>query len=98
VTRRLAFALWAVLTVPASAQNAGTTNRMICTDAMALVKDRGAVFLDTGGQTYRRFVRDRSFCELTEIADLQFVPTRDNPECPIGYRCREPGYGDWDWQ
>ena len=27
----------------------------------------------------------------------RFVPTRDNPECPIGYRCREPEFGDWDW-
>ncbi|GJD32093.1 hypothetical protein PMNALOAF_3358 [Methylobacterium adhaesivum] len=97
MTRRLALALCAVLAVPASAQTPGITSRMMCTDAMALVKRQGAVVLDTGQATHR-FVRDRSFCEITEIADLQFVPTRDNPECPIGYRCREPGYGDWDWQ
>ncbi len=98
VTRYLALALCTVLAAPASAQTPGTTSRMVCAEAMALVKRQGAILLDTGNQTFQRFVRDRSFCELTEIADLRFVPTRDNPECPIGYRCREPGYGDWDWQ
>lgn len=98
MTRCLALALCAVLAVPASAQTSGVTSRMTCLDAMALVKRQGSVLLDTGNQTVFRFVRDRSFCEITEIADLQFVPTRDNPECPLGYRCREPGYGDWDWQ
>ncbi|KQP07444.1 hypothetical protein ASF28_15375 [Methylobacterium sp. Leaf99] len=95
VTRCFALALCVVLATPASAQ---TTGRMTCADAMALVKRQGAILLDTGNQTFQRFVRDRSFCEITEIADLRFVPTRDNPECPIGYRCREPDYGDWDWQ
>ncbi len=27
----------------------------------------------------------------------RFVPTRDNPQCPVGYRCREPGFEEWDW-
>ena len=95
MTRCFALALCVVLATSASAQ---TTGRMTCADAMALVKREGAILLDTGSGAFQRFVRDRSFCELTEIADLRFVPTRDNPECPIGYRCREPDYGDWNWQ
>lgn len=71
---------------------------MTCADAMALVKAKGAILLGTGAPKLERFVRDRSHCELTEIAELRFVPTRDNPECPIGYRCREPEFSDWDWQ
>ena len=45
--------------------------------------------------TFVRFVRDRSFCEATEIAKRAFRPTRDNPNCLIGYTCYEPGAGDW---
>jgi hypothetical protein len=44
-----------------------------------------------------RFVRDRNQCDFSEIAELRFVPTRDNPQCPIGYRCREPGFEEWNW-
>ncbi|SOR27355.1 conserved protein of unknown function [Methylorubrum extorquens] len=50
--------------------------------------------LGTGGPTFDRFVRDRSFCEATEIGRRAFVPTRDNPGCFVGYTCYEPGPGD----
>ena len=26
---------------------------------------------------------------------VAFVPTRDTPQCPIGYRCIEPSRDDW---
>ena len=54
----------------------------------------GAVVLGTGGYTYDRFVRDRSFCQFDEIADPAWVPARDTPQCFVGYRCKtvEP----WD--
>jgi hypothetical protein len=98
VTRRLALALCAVLATPAGAQNPLTSlQRMTCADAMALVKAKGSILFGPGGGPAERLVRDRGQCNLTEIADLRFVPTRDNPECPIGYRCREPEFGDWDW-
>ncbi|CAO4176768.1 hypothetical protein EEDFHM_02964 [Methylorubrum populi] len=62
-----------------------------------MVKTEGEATLGFGARPPERFVRDRSFCEISEIAELRFVPTRDNPQCPIGYRCREPDYGDWNW-
>ncbi|MGU3362407.1 hypothetical protein ACLBWX_18950 [Methylobacterium sp. M6A4_1b] len=97
VTRRLALAICAALATPASAQSPlSMIQRMTCADAMALVKSRGSVAFSSSGPL-ERFVRDRGQCGLTEIAELRFVPTRDNPECPIGYRCREPEFGDWDW-
>ncbi|GJE77080.1 MULTISPECIES: hypothetical protein [Methylorubrum] len=83
--------------LPAAAQPRTPTVRLTCAEAMALVKAEGSVILGIGGRAPERFVRDRSQCELTEIAELRFVPTRDNPQCPIGYRCREPDYGDWNW-
>ncbi|UMY19168.1 hypothetical protein MMB17_07680 [Methylobacterium organophilum] len=96
--KSVAFALlegtFAVL--PAAAQPAPSTLRTTCDEAIALVRREGSASFTTPlGREH--FVRDRGFCELTEIAELRFVPTRDNPQCPIGYRCREPDYDDWDW-
>lgn len=62
-----------------------------------MVKTEGEATLSFGARPPERFVRDRSFCDFSEIAELRFVPTRDNPQCPIGYRCREPDYGDWNF-
>lgn len=109
VMRRFAFAVCVTIAVPAGAQAPPSTMRMACADAMALVKRDGSAVLswpagkpekpsriEPPGWT-ERFVSDRSQCGMTEIAELRFVPTRDNLECPVGYRCREPDYGDWDW-
>ena len=99
MTRRLALAICVAFATPAGAQSPlPTPQRLTCADAMALVKGKGSVLISPGGGGMpERFVRDRSQCNLSEIAELRFVPTRDNPECPIGYRCREPEFSDWDW-
>lgn len=93
----LALILCVAATAPASAQPLYSIQRMVCADAMGLVKKSGAILLNAGGSSLERFVRDRSFCESSEVAELRFLPTRDNPECPVGYRCREIGFNDWDW-
>ncbi|MDP4022113.1 hypothetical protein Q8W71_05735 [Methylobacterium sp. NEAU 140] len=80
---------------PAAAQGRPSTTAMNCGQAARLVEARGAVVLGTGGQTYDRFVRDRSFCEPTEIARRAFRPTRDDPACLVGYTCYEPSRDDW---
>jgi len=77
----------------AQAQRASTT-AMSCTQARGTVSSQGGIVLGTGGATYDRFVRDRSFCEITEITIPAFVPARDDANCFIGYRCKEPGRGD----
>lgn len=82
----------------AAAQTRPSSVAMTCGQTAGLILDRGAVVLGTGGQTYDRYVRDRGFCEVTEIAVRAFVPTRDNPACFIGYRCREPTTGLFDDQ
>lgn len=67
---------------------------MTCAQTMGLIRAQGAIVLGTGGQTFDRFVRDRSFCAVTEIARRAFRPTLDDPACLIGYTCYEPGAGD----
>jgi hypothetical protein len=84
----LALAL-AILAGPALAQRPATPE-MSCRQAKALVDRSGGLVLGTGGQTYDRFVRDRSFCEVTEITVPAFVPAGDTPRCFVGYRCKEP--------
>ncbi|GJD33387.1 hypothetical protein [Methylobacterium aerolatum] len=75
---------------------AAPTVRLSCAEAMDLVKREGDVTIAIGGAP-ERFVRSRNQCDFSEIAELRFVPTRDNPQCPIGYRCREPGFEEWNW-
>ncbi|MEH3120021.1 MAG: hypothetical protein PGN25_21155 [Methylorubrum populi] len=78
---------------PALAQRPSATT-LTCAQARAVVQRQGAAVLGTGGATFDRFVRDRSFCEATEIGRRAFVPTRDAPGCFVGYTCYEPGRGD----
>jgi hypothetical protein len=89
-----ATAVVALLATAASAQPRPSTLTMSCAQARALVASRGAAVLGTGGQTYDRFVRDRRFCEVTEATQQAFVPTRDTPQCPVGFRCFEPSRDD----
>lgn len=81
--------------MPAAAQTRPSSTAMTCGQTMQLIQARGALVLGTGGMTYDRFVRDRPFCEATEIAKRAYRPTRDNPNCLIGDTCYEPGPGDW---
>ena len=91
---RIAAALILAAT-PAVAQARPSSTTMTCQQTVRLIQARGALVLGTGGITYDRFLGDRSFCEPTEIAKRAFRPTRDNPNCLIGYTCYEPGPGDW---
>lgn len=70
------------------AQPRQSTLNLTCAQAQRTIFGRGAAVLSTGTYTFDRFVRDLSFCEVNEYLDPAFVPTRDTPQCPIGYRCR----------
>jgi len=83
-----ALAAVAVL-VPLSAQARPYTPAMTCNATAATVARQGAIVLDTGPHTYDRYVRDRSFCEITEYVRPEWVRTADNPQCFIGYTCTE---------
>ncbi len=77
------------------AQPRPSTQAMTCGQTRALVATRGAIVLNTSPTTYDRFVASRAFCEINETTEPVWVPTRDTPQCPIGYRCRDADYW-WD--
>jgi hypothetical protein len=71
------------------AQQRPLTPNLTCGQARQIVAANGAVVLGTGTYTYDRFVRDGRFCEVNETTEPAFVPTRDAPQCLVGYRCRD---------
>lgn len=87
-------ALGLVASAPSAQAQRASTVDMTCRQAQGTVSKAGGIVLGTGGPTYDRFVRDRGFCEVTEITTRALVPTRDTPNCFVGYRCKEPGRGD----
>ena len=74
----------------ALAQARPLSTAMSCRQAAGMVHARGALVLGTGVHTYDRFVRDRSFCEITEYIEPGFAPTLDHAQCFVGYTCKEP--------
>jgi opacity protein-like surface antigen len=73
----------------AAAQPRPSSVTITCPQAAGLIAARGAVVLGTGGYTYDRFVQHRGFCLSTEATEPAWVPTRDTPQCFVGYRCKE---------
>ena len=94
--RTLAFALALSLPAATALAQRPQSPAMTCRQAAGLVFARGAVVLGTGGHTYDRYVRDRGFCEVTELTKPGYAPTLDNPQCLVGYRCFEPSGRLWD--
>ncbi len=66
------------------------TRTMTCSQAQQLVQRHGSVVMSTGRHTFGRFVSHGRFCYLGEAPFREYVPTRDNRNCPIGYECRDP--------
>jgi hypothetical protein len=88
--KRIAFALaFFACASGVQAQQRLSTLNLTCGQAQQIIASRGAAVLSTGTYTYDRFVRDRRFCERNESLELAFVPSRDTPQCPIGYRCKD---------
>ena len=60
-----------------SAHARDTTRAYTCEGVKALVKQRGAVVLDTtSNRVYQRFVSNRSQCSLEEKTSRYYVPTK----------------------
>lgn len=86
-----AIALTLVLALNAGAalaQARPSTVSRPCAASQRDVQMHGAIVLGTGGFTYDRFVRNRSFCQFDESLDPAWVPSRDTDACFIGYRCK----------
>lgn len=82
------------LSTQSFAQPRPSTVNMPCSSSQQLVFSRGAIVLGTGGFSYDRFVRDRTFCEFNEYIRPAWVPSGDTPQCFVGYVCKA-GPRDW---
>jgi len=82
----LAILILSVAAGPALARRASTP-AMSCRAASSLVAQHGAVVLGTGPDLYDRYVVNESFCPTGYYARPAFLPTRDNPQCYVGYYC-----------
>ncbi|MFG1395497.1 hypothetical protein [Roseixanthobacter pseudopolyaromaticivorans] len=72
--------------------------KMSCAATAGLVQSRGAALLDTSPTTFDRYVRDITFCMPGEALRPEWVRTRDNPQCFVGYTCYEPERDRrWGW-
>ncbi|HEV2512336.1 hypothetical protein [Bosea sp. (in: a-proteobacteria)] len=92
---RILIALFALgLAGAASAQGRPQSPTLSCAANRQSVLANGAIVLGTGGFTYDRFVRDRSFCQFDETTFPAWVPARDTPQCFVGYRCKN--VSPWD--
>lgn len=79
----------------AAAQTRPSTVTRPCAASQRDVQTNGAIVLGTGGFTYDRFVRDRSFCLRDEVLKPAWVQSRDSEACFVGYRCtNEPPWFD----
>ena len=78
----------------AAAQFRPSTVNMTCAAARSLVAAHGGIVLGTGGNTYDRFVAHRGFCLIRESTRVAWVPTRDTPQCFVGYTCIEADFLD----
>jgi hypothetical protein len=90
VTRTLLSALGLTLLATAATTQAGPpTSQRTCGANRQLVQREGAVVLDTGPSTYARFVKNGSECLVDQFPEPAWVPSSNNPQCFIGYRCRD---------
>ena len=71
----------------ALAQPRANALAMACGEVRALVASHGAAIVYSGPFTYDRFVRDSTFCARPDRTEPAWLPTRDVPQCPVGYRC-----------
>jgi hypothetical protein len=71
------------------AQGRPVSTTLTCSRAASLVASQGAVILGTGVYTYDRYVSGHNFCVRGETAEAAWVPTVDNPQCFVGYQCRQ---------
>lgn len=85
---------FAVAAAGASAQTGPVTFDRPCAASRDIVVDQGAAVLTTGPGTYDRYVKDAAYCLVDQYPQPAWVPSSDNPQCFVGYRCRS-GPNDW---
>jgi hypothetical protein len=88
--RKLCLTFYATAFVTAvAAQGRPYTPSMSCRAAAGLVAASGAIVFGTGPNTYERVVLHGGFCSIEETTAPAWEPTADNPQCFVGYRCKD---------
>ncbi|MCB8822701.1 hypothetical protein [Microvirga rosea] len=85
----LTFSVLALTATSAAAQVGPPTSQRTCGANRQLVMKEGAVVLDTSPSTYARFVRSGAECLVDQFPEPAWVPSSNNPQCFIGYRCKD---------
>ena len=65
------------------------TRDMTCGEIRSVVSRYGAIVMDTGRHTYKRFVEHRGYCLVSERLETAWAPTADGTECRLK-ECAEP--------
>jgi hypothetical protein len=78
-----------LLAVEAHAISRYTTTSMDCAEIKAALQSEGAAILqwrsarDPSLPLYGRYVANRRFCQVEEVAETTFVPSRDARSCLV---------------
>ncbi len=63
---------------------------MTCAAAAGLVSRSGAVVMGTGPNLFDRYVTSVRYCSGFEQLKPEWIKTKDNPACFVGYTCYVP--------
>lgn len=74
----------------AAAQARPDSLTMTCAAAARLVSSNGAVVMGTGPNIFDRYVISVRYCSGFEVLKPEWIKTKDNPQCFVGYTCYVP--------
>jgi hypothetical protein len=89
----------AAATLPAHAISRYNSESLTCAEAQSIVIGEGAAILRYRSENnpsltrYDRFVRNSAFCQASENAKTDWVPTADTRSCPV-LKCQEKDFED----
>lgn len=63
---------------------------MTCAAAAGLISSQGAVVMGTGPNIFDRYVISIRYCSGFEQLKPEWIKTKDNPQCFVGYTCYVP--------
>lgn len=71
------------------AQEMPNSLTMTCAATSALVKERGQVVIGSGPNIFQRVISEPGACFAEQEAVPAWLPTSDQSQCLVGYRCQE---------
>jgi len=75
--------------VAAPAQDMPNSLSMTCAATSTLVKERSQVVIASGPNIFQRVTSEPGACVEEQVAVPAWLPTSDQSQCLVGYRCQE---------